>query len=134
MKVSSATARALGLIDGKDRAASARIKAGISASAVAAAEIIAKVKVLTGVVGTTEHPVADGRKWRFDAAWPEHRVAVEIQGGTFMAGAHARGPQIRRDHEKHNAAVLRGWRVLFCQPDTAKLMPVAVAALIEGLA
>jgi hypothetical protein len=53
------------------------------------------------------------RKWRFDFSWPDHgKVAVEIQGGSFVQGGHNRGAQQAKDYEKQNAAVLLGWRVL----------------------
>ena len=55
------------------------------------------------------HPM---RQWRFDFAWPEHRVAVEIDGGMFVHGRHQRGPQFAKDCEKLNQATLLGWRVL----------------------
>ncbi len=55
------------------------------------------------------HPV---RKWRFDFAWPAYRVAVEIDGGTWTGGAHARGSGIDKDNEKRNSAAELGWRVL----------------------
>lgn len=56
-----------------------------------------------------EHRFDSVRRWRFDFAWPELMVAVEIEGGggrhhTF-AGSHA-------DMDKYNAATLAGWRVL----------------------
>ena len=54
------------------------------------------------------HPV---RKWRFDFMWPAYRVAVEIDGGTYINGAHSRGPGIDNDNEKRNTARELGWRV-----------------------
>jgi hypothetical protein len=63
-------------------------------------------------------PQVDGRparKWRFDFAWPDALVAVEIQGGTWVAkgsaGYHGSGRGIEQDAEKLNAAVAIGWRV-----------------------
>lgn len=55
---------------------------------------------------------AMGRKWRFDFAWPDERVAVEIQGGVWTRGKHGRGAGIVKDYEKGNAACVLGWRVL----------------------
>lgn len=57
------------------------------------------------------HPT---RKWRLDFAWPEQRVAVEIQGGVFTKGrgGHTSGVGVQRDCEKGNAATLLKWRVL----------------------
>ncbi len=69
-------------------------------------------------VPTREHQFMPGRKWRFDYAWPEHRVAVEMEGGIWMrgGGAHSRPANIERDMEKYNAATLRDWRVLRYSP------------------
>lgn len=52
------------------------------------------------------------RKWRFDFAWPDVKVAVEIQGGTWNGGKHGRGSGIEKDAEKLSAAAIAGWRVL----------------------
>lgn len=52
------------------------------------------------------------RKWRFDFCWPERKVAVEVDGGTFSGGRHSRGLGYEKDCEKINSAVLQGWRVL----------------------
>jgi very-short-patch-repair endonuclease len=54
------------------------------------------------------HPV---RKWRFDAAFPAEKVAVEIDGGTFVQGRHTRGVGFKNDCEKLNEAALLGWRI-----------------------
>ena len=51
------------------------------------------------------------RQWRWDFAWPEHKIAVEVQGGTWSGGAHARGQGLERDYRKINAGMLSGWRV-----------------------
>jgi len=52
------------------------------------------------------------RKWRFDFAWPEIKLAVEIDGGLYQMGRHQRPAGFRNDIEKLNAATLAGWRVL----------------------
>jgi hypothetical protein len=59
------------------------------------------------------HPV---RKWRFDWAWEDERVALEVQGGLFVHGGHNRGGYLLKEHEKRNAAAIHGWRILYCQP------------------
>lgn len=66
------------------------------------------------------------RKWRFDFAWIEQRVAVELQGGTFMPGksGHTSGRGIQRDCEKGNAATLLGWRVLQFTTQDLRQRPV----------
>jgi len=53
-----------------------------------------------------------GRQWRFDFAWPDRMLAVEIDGGAFSNGRHTRGAGFVEDCRKLNAATLLGWRVL----------------------
>ncbi len=55
------------------------------------------------------HPV---RKWRFDFAWTDIQLAVEVEGATWAQGRHTRGSGFEKDCEKYNTAVLLGWRVL----------------------
>jgi hypothetical protein len=52
------------------------------------------------------------RKWRFDVAWPKHKIAVEIDGGLYVNGGHSRGAQREKDYEKDAHAMALGWRVL----------------------
>lgn len=56
--------------------------------------------------------VSIGRRWRFDFAWPDRMLAVEIDGGAFSGGRHTRGTGFVEDCRKLNAATLMGWRVL----------------------
>lgn len=69
------------------------------------------------------HPT---RKWRFDWAWPEQRVALEVDGGRYAlaGGRHATDA----DHEKLNAAAALGWRVLHVSPQAMRRDPGAVIA------
>lgn len=55
------------------------------------------------------HPT---RKWRFDFAFPEKKLAVEIDGGTWIGGRHTTGAGFEKDCEKKNEAVKLGWRIL----------------------
>ncbi len=55
------------------------------------------------------HPV---RKWLFDYAWPELKLAVEFEGGTFIHGGHTRGLIYGSNCEKYNEAAIMGWKVL----------------------
>lgn len=63
-----------------------------------------------------EYRFAPPRRWRFDYAWPVHRVALEVEGGIYTRGRHARGEGMRKDMEKYNAAALAGWTVLRVMP------------------
>jgi very-short-patch-repair endonuclease len=66
---------------------------------------------------TAEFRFHPKRKWRFDYAWPEHKIALEIDGGVWIRGRHNRAPGFLRDMEKMNEAALLGWRVLRCTPE-----------------
>ena len=63
-----------------------------------------------------EHLFHLTRKWRFDFSWPEYRVALEVEGGTWVNGGHSRGSGRTLDREKFNAAAALGWRILYCTP------------------
>jgi hypothetical protein len=63
-----------------------------------------------------EYRFAPPRRWRFDAAFPERMVAVEIEGGAFTGGRHFRGVGAIKDMEKYNAAAAMDWRVFRFTP------------------
>ena len=52
------------------------------------------------------------RKWRFDFAWPDLKLAVEIEGLTRDGGRHQRFGGFEADCEKYNTAAVMGWTVL----------------------
>ena len=60
------------------------------------------------------HPT---RKWKFDFANPELKIAVEQEGGVWVRGRHNRGVGFLNDMEKYNTAVLLGWKVLRYPPN-----------------
>ena len=65
-----------------------------------------------GMCPETEYQFHNKRKWRFDFAFPEEKVAVEIEGGTFgRKSRHTTGTGYAADCEKYNTATLNGWRV-----------------------
>ena len=47
-----------------------------------------------------EHRFAPPRRWRFDWAWPDHMLALEIEGAVWTGGRHTRGAGYLRDMEK----------------------------------
>ncbi len=61
---------------------------------------------------TREYTFAKPRRWRFDFAWIDQKLAAEIDGGVYSQGRHTRGKGFENDCEKNNQAVLMGWRVL----------------------
>lgn len=52
------------------------------------------------------------RKWRFDFADPNLKIALEIQGGTWVGGRHNRPKGYEEDLIKLNEAALEGWLVI----------------------
>jgi len=84
-----------------------------------------------------EHRFDEVRQWRFDFAWPDHRVGVEIHGGTWLGGkgAHSSGRGIQRDAEKSRAAQLQDWMVLpFTGADvTLRCLPATVDQVRQAL-
>lgn len=58
------------------------------------------------------------RDWRFDFAWPDRRVALEVEGGVHSGGRHVRPKGFLEDMKKYNAAATRGWLVFRCTPAT----------------
>lgn len=79
---------------------------------------------------------APPRRWRFDVAWPDlaRPVALEIQGGLFVRGGgrHSRGAALLKEHDKINAAAARGYRVMFCTPQTLAAVWPSVVEAIRG--
>jgi hypothetical protein len=63
------------------------------------------------------HP---SRQWRFDFAWPTQKIAIEIQGGIFVGGAHSRGGYMEQSFEKTNEAARLGWKVFQFGPSQVR--------------
>ena len=67
------------------------------------------------------HPVLElrfyrPRRWRFDLAWPQRKVAVERHG----FGRHIKPKGFMDDRDKMNAAACLGWRVIELTPQHLK--------------
>lgn len=66
------------------------------------------------------------RKWALDFAWTHEvmaerqsymerddaPIAIEIEGGSWVAGRHVQGQGFEEDCEKYAEALIAGWRVL----------------------
>lgn len=77
--------------------------------------------------------VVSWRRWRFDVAWPEYSVAVELHGGSWIGGRHTRPVGLRSDCEKLNAAVLADWRVLVFTTDMLEEDPIGCISQVLKL-
>jgi very-short-patch-repair endonuclease len=55
------------------------------------------------------HPT---RKWRTDFAYPDIKLAIEVEGGSWSGGRHTTGTGFEKDCEKYNEAAILGWTVI----------------------
>lgn len=74
--------------------------------------LLADILMDTGHICYAEHKIIATRKWAWDFAIPERKLAIELHGGTWTHGRHTRGAGFQRDREKMNAAQVAGWDVL----------------------
>lgn len=61
---------------------------------------------------------ADLQDWRFDMAYVAHKLAVEVDGGTWMegGGGHNTGSGYERDRNRDGKLMTLGWRTLRVTP------------------
>lgn len=69
-----------------------------------------------------DKPNAEGksRKWRFDFAMPDYKIALEVEGGTWGRSRHTSSTGFAKDCEKYNAATKQGWQVYRLVPALIK--------------
>ncbi len=69
---------------------------------------------IEGIKFETEVKFHPTRKWRFDIALTEKKIAIEYEGGVFGGGKsrHTTGKGYAGDALKYNEAQKLGWRVL----------------------
>ena len=71
-----------------------------------------------GVEVITEHKFHETRRWRFDYAIVDLKIALEVEGGVWTGGRHTSGAGFTKDTQKYNSATLLGWRVFRVVPST----------------
>ena len=59
-----------------------------------------------------EHRFHPQRRWRFDFAWLDRMIALEVDGGIWIQGRHNRPSSMEANMEKHNEASILGWKTL----------------------
>jgi very-short-patch-repair endonuclease len=95
--------------------------------------LIRHIRALKLEMPIAEYRFHETRKWRFDFAYPERQIAIEVEGGTWQNGRHNRAKGYESDCEKYNTAALRGWTVLRFTGDMIKRGD-AVRMIEEALA
>ncbi len=68
----------------------------------------------------TEYRFHPERKWRADFAFPEQKLLIEVEGGTWSAGRHSRGSGFATDCEKYAEAAILGYRVIRVTTDQVR--------------
>ena len=63
------------------------------------------------ILPVREYRFHDTRRWRFDFAYPDLKIAIEVEGGVFGGGRHTRGKGFTNDCVKYNTANELGWTV-----------------------
>jgi len=97
----------------------------------AAFELAWRTLAPVGVACQREYRFCPGRQWRFDFAFPEAKLAVEIDGGQWAphGGRHNRDS----DRAKLNAAAVRGWRVLRYSGTMLQDPEAVIAEIVSAL-
>lgn len=86
-------------------------------------------RLLDGMV--REHKFDDERRWKFDLAWPEIRLAVEVNGGRYCYGGGRHAGQ--EDNDKMLEARRAGWVVWEITTDALRRDPCGIVARLRGL-
>ena len=94
-------------------------------------ELLLKVSGIEG--WKTEYRFHPARRWPFDYAWPNLHIAVELDGGTWVAGRHVQGKGYAGDCEKFNQATLLGWHVLHFTTDMLFQRPFECMGVLREL-
>lgn len=72
----------------------------------------------------------DKTRRRFDYAYPEYKILIEIHGGIWSSGRHTRGKGFMSDRKKMNDAQLLGYIVLEFPVPTIEHDPIGCAETI----
>jgi very-short-patch-repair endonuclease len=78
------------------------------------AEFLAQLRLAGLPAPQAEVRFHDVRRWRFDFAYPESKLAIEYQGGVYAQGksGHSTVGGMERDCLKFSTAASMGWRVM----------------------
>jgi very-short-patch-repair endonuclease len=73
---------------------------------------IAAALNMLGIKCEREYRFIKDRRFRFDIALPDHKIAIEFEGGVYSAGRHTRSTGYINDAKKYNLATMHGWKLM----------------------
>jgi hypothetical protein len=77
------------------------------------AEFIKQLDLAGLPIPASEITFAPPRRWRFDWAYQDRRIAIEYQGGNYTGkGGHNTVKGLKNDYEKFSEAAIRGWMLI----------------------
>ena len=56
-----------------------------------------------------QYKAIPSRDFRWDFAWPDYRLLLEVDGAEWVTGRHNRGVGMAQDSEKQCLAAIHGW-------------------------
>lgn len=65
-----------------------------------------------GIKCECEYRFIKDRRFRFDVAIPEHKIAIEFEGGVYKDSRHTKPVGYIQDTKKYNLATMHGWKLL----------------------
>lgn len=75
------------------------------------------VKVDLAIEVWPEFYFSTQRNWRIDYFIPDHKIAIEQEGGIFTGGRHTRGVGFLNDMEKYNELTALGFHLIRRAPN-----------------
>jgi very-short-patch-repair endonuclease len=77
-------------------------------------ELLLEAQILTAGLPqpVKEYKLIPYRRFRCDFAYPDIKLAIEVEGGTWSGGRHTTGSGFEKDCEKYNEAAILGWTVI----------------------
>ena len=91
--------------------------------------LLLQMRALKLPVPEREHRFHPTRRWRFDFAWPDLKLAVEVEGVTFYGknkngsmklGRHQTAKGLSEDCVKYGEAMKLGWNVYRCTQEMVR--------------
>ena len=85
-------------------------------------ELLSHIRAVGLPEPVREYMAIPGRKFRFDFAYPDKKLLIEVQGAIWKGGegGHSSGVGLSRDYEKNNLAILNGWKVMYFTGNTIR--------------